>query len=56
MSRSVKVSTTVSVPIDPRAGSFLLIFHEDPYFPGGAIGMARVLYDGLVEYPDVRFR
>lgn len=23
-----------------------------PYFPGGAIGMARVLYDGLVEYED----
>ncbi|GAA5998568.1 ubiquinol--cytochrome-c reductase catalytic subunit CYT1 [Rhodotorula paludigena] len=24
----------------------------NPYFPGGAIGMARVLYDGLVEYDD----
>ncbi|KAF8956198.1 cytochrome c1 [Entomortierella lignicola] len=24
----------------------------NPYFPGGAIGMARVLYDGLVEYED----
>jgi len=24
----------------------------NPYFPGGAIGMARVLYDGLVEFPD----
>jgi ubiquinol-cytochrome c reductase cytochrome c1 subunit len=22
------------------------------YFPGGAIAMARNLYDGLVEYPD----
>jgi ubiquinol-cytochrome c reductase cytochrome c1 subunit len=24
----------------------------NPYFPGGAIAMARVLYDGLVEYED----
>jgi len=24
----------------------------NPYFPGGMIGMARVLFDGLVEYPD----
>ncbi|CAE6441281.1 unnamed protein product [Rhizoctonia solani] len=24
----------------------------NPYFPGGAIAMARVLYDGLVEYDD----
>jgi hypothetical protein len=24
----------------------------NPYFPGGAIGMGRVLYDGLVEYDD----
>lgn len=24
----------------------------NPYFPGGAIGMARVLFDGLVEYED----
>lgn len=24
----------------------------NPYFPGGAISMARVLYDGLVEYED----
>jgi len=24
----------------------------NPYFPGGAISMARVLYDGLVEYDD----
>lgn len=24
----------------------------NPYFPGGAIAMARNLYDGLVEYPD----
>ena len=24
----------------------------NPYFPGGAISMARVLFDGLVEYDD----
>jgi hypothetical protein len=24
----------------------------NPYFPGGAIAMARVLFDGLVEYDD----
>ena len=24
----------------------------NPYFPGNAISMARVLFDGLVEYPD----
>lgn len=24
----------------------------NPYFPGGAISMARVLYDGLVEFED----
>jgi ubiquinol-cytochrome c reductase cytochrome c1 subunit len=24
----------------------------NPYFPGGGIGMGRVLYDGLVEYED----
>jgi ubiquinol-cytochrome c reductase cytochrome c1 subunit len=26
--------------------------HYNPYMPGGAISMARVLYDGLVEYED----
>ncbi|OMJ24193.1 Cytochrome c1-2, heme protein, mitochondrial [Smittium culicis] len=26
--------------------------HFNPYFPGGAIAMARSLYDGLVEYED----
>lgn len=25
---------------------------RSPYFPGGAIAMARLLWDGLVEYPD----
>lgn len=24
----------------------------NPYFPGNAISMARVLFDGLVEYDD----
>lgn len=27
----------------------------NPYFPGGAIVMARVLYDGVVEYADGTF-
>ncbi|OZJ01968.1 Cytochrome c1, heme protein, mitochondrial [Bifiguratus adelaidae] len=39
--------------VDPPAG---VEVREDlnynPYFPGGAIAMARVLYDGLVEYED----
>lgn len=26
----------------------------NPYFPGNAISMARVLFDGLVEYDDGR--
>nr|CAH8863638.1 unnamed protein product [Trichobilharzia regenti] len=26
--------------------------YYNPYFPGGALSMARVLYDDLVEYPD----
>jgi len=26
--------------------------HYNPYFPGGAIAMAKNLYDGLVEYDD----
>ncbi len=26
--------------------------HYNPYFPGGAISMARALYDGVVEYED----
>lgn len=28
----------------------------NPYFPGGAISMARVLFDGLVEYEDGMYR
>ena len=27
----------------------------NPYFPGNAISMARVLFDGLVEYDDGEF-
>jgi ubiquinol-cytochrome c reductase cytochrome c1 subunit len=26
--------------------------HYNPYFPGGAIAMARNIYDGVVEYED----
>lgn len=26
--------------------------YYNPYFPGGGIGMARVLYDDLIEYAD----
>jgi len=38
---------------DPPAGKQVadpMVFN--PYFPGTAISMQRVLYDGLVEYPD----
>ncbi|KAL8280269.1 hypothetical protein RQP46_007383 [Phenoliferia psychrophenolica] len=39
--------------VDPPAGVEIREgLNYNPYFPGGAIGMARVLYDGLVEYPD----
>jgi len=39
--------------VDPPAGLEIKEgMNYNPYFPGGAIGMARVLYDGLVEYPD----
>ncbi|KAF9180398.1 cytochrome c1 [Haplosporangium sp. Z 767] len=38
---------------DPPAGVEIREgLNFNPYFPGGAIGMARVLYDGLVEYED----
>lgn len=38
---------------DPPAGVNVRgALHYNPYFPGGAISMARVLYDGLVEYED----
>lgn len=39
--------------VDPPAGVHILEgLNYNPYFPGGAIAMARVLFDGLVEYPD----
>jgi len=39
--------------IDPPAGIQIREgLNYNPYFPGGAIAMARVLYDGLVDYPD----
>eukprot|EP00127_Corallochytrium_limacisporum_P000837 Clim_evm13s26 gene=Clim_evmTU13s26 len=38
---------------DPPAGVNIREgLHYNPYFPGGAIAMARVLYDNLVEYED----
>ncbi|WVQ81294.1 hypothetical protein IAT38_003417 [Cryptococcus sp. DSM 104549] len=38
---------------DPPAGVKLAEgMNYNPYFPGGGIAMARVLFDGLVEYPD----
>lgn len=40
-------------PEEPPAGVQLPPgTNYNPYFPGGAIGMGRVLYDGLVEYED----
>ncbi|KAI4523951.1 cytochrome C1 family-domain-containing protein [Schizophyllum commune] len=39
--------------IDPPAGVEIREgMNYNPFFPGGAIGMARVLFDGLVEYDD----
>jgi len=39
--------------IDPPAGVEVREgMNYNPYFPGGAISMARVLFDGLVEYDD----
>ena len=38
---------------DPPAGIEIRPgLNYNPYFPGGAIAMARVLFDGLVEYED----
>ncbi|KAI9597517.1 cytochrome c1 [Syncephalis fuscata] len=38
---------------DPPAGVEIRQgLNYNPYFPGGAIAMARVLYDGVVEYED----
>jgi len=39
--------------VDPPAGVEIREgLNYNPYFPGGAIAMARVLFDGLVEYED----
>lgn len=39
--------------MDPPAGVEIREgLHYNPYFAGGAIAMARVLYDDLVEYDD----
>lgn len=39
--------------VDPPAGVTVAEgMNYNPYFPGGAIGMGRVLFDGLVEYDD----
>jgi len=39
--------------VDPPSGVELRDgMNYNPYFPGGAISMARVLFDGLVEYDD----
>ncbi|CAE6436473.1 unnamed protein product [Rhizoctonia solani] len=39
--------------VDPPAGVEVREgLNYNPYFPGGAIAMARVLFDGLVEYDD----
>lgn len=39
--------------VDPPAGVEVREgMNYNPYFPGGAISMARVLFDGVVEYPD----
>lgn len=39
--------------MDPPAGKTLLPgLHYNPYFPGGAIAMAKQLTDGQVEYED----
>ncbi|GMM49115.1 ubiquinol--cytochrome-c reductase catalytic subunit [Starmerella bacillaris] len=40
-------------PEEPPAGAQVASgMNYNPYFPGGGIGMARVLYDDLVEYED----
>ena len=39
--------------MDPPAGVEIRDgLNYNPYFPGGAIAMARVLFDGVVEYDD----
>jgi cytochrome c1 len=39
--------------VDPPAGVEIREgLNYNPYFPGGAIAMARTLFDGVVEYDD----
>ncbi|KAH7328632.1 cytochrome C1 family protein [Stachybotrys elegans] len=46
-------SLLTGYPEEPPAGAQLAPgMNFNPYFPGTGIGMARVLYDGLVEYED----
>ncbi|ODV90752.1 hypothetical protein CANCADRAFT_68796 [Tortispora caseinolytica NRRL Y-17796] len=46
-------SLLTGYPDEPPAGVSLGAgMNYNPYFPGGGIGMARVLFDGLVEYDD----
>jgi hypothetical protein len=42
--------------MDPPAGVEIREgMNYNPFFPGGGISMARVLFDGLVEYDDSEF-
>lgn len=46
-------SLLTGYPEDPPAGAQIQEgLNFNPYFPGTGIAMARVLYDGLVEYED----
>jgi len=46
-------SLLTGYPEEPPAGAVVQAgLNFNPYFPGTGIGMARVLYDGLVEYDD----
>lgn len=46
-------SLLTGYPEEPPAGAQIPVgLNYNPYFPGGNIAMARVLFDGLVEYED----
>ena len=46
-------SLLTGYPEEPPAGAVVADgLNFNPYFPGTGIAMARVLYDGLVEYDD----
>lgn len=46
-------SLLTGYPEETPAGAFVAPgLNYNPYFPGGGIAMARVLFDGLVEYED----